>query len=94
MVLWSSTLQLYLFVRGGSLDLLMTDVPDLVQVTVVAPLGRSDRSLLSTAISMAQAVHNLCISRKGLFKHQDNLTADCDEIRELPLMHLECLQSC
>ena len=25
--------------RGGTLDLLMTDVPDLVRVAVVAPLG-------------------------------------------------------
>ena len=28
--------------RGGTLDLLMTDVPDLVQVAVVAPIGNSD----------------------------------------------------
>ena len=39
--------------RGGTLDLLMTDVPDLVRVAVVAPLGRSDHSLLSIDISMA-----------------------------------------
>ena len=38
----------------GTLDLLMTDVPDLVQVTVVASLHNSDHSSLSTAISMAQ----------------------------------------
>ena len=25
--------------RGGTLDLLMTDAPDLVRVTVVAPIG-------------------------------------------------------
>ena len=28
--------------RGGTLDLPMTDVPDLVRVAVVAPLGSSD----------------------------------------------------
>ena len=28
--------------RGGTLDLLMTDVPDLVRVAVEAPLGGSD----------------------------------------------------
>ena len=28
--------------RGGTLDLLMTDVPDLVLVSVVAPIGNSD----------------------------------------------------
>ena len=37
----------------GTLDLLMTDVPVLVWVAVVAPLGRSDHSSLSMAISMA-----------------------------------------
>ena len=52
--------------RGGTLDLLMTDVPDLVWVAVVAPLGRSDHSSLSIAISMAQAILNLCVTRIGL----------------------------
>ena len=31
----------------GTLDLLMTDVPDLVRVAVVAPIGNSDHSSLS-----------------------------------------------
>ena len=31
--------------RGGMLDLLMTDVPALIQVAVVAPNGNSDHSL-------------------------------------------------
>ena len=44
--------------RGGTLDPLMTDVPDLVLVAVVAPLGNSDHSSLSAVISMAQAVPN------------------------------------
>ena len=46
--------------RCGTLDLLMTDVPDLEQVAVVAPIGNSDHSSLSAVISMAQAVPNLC----------------------------------
>ena len=50
--------------RGGTLDLLMTDVPDLVRVAVVAPIGNSDHSSLSAVISMAQAVPNFCVSRK------------------------------
>ena len=41
--------------RGGTLDHLMTDVPDLVRVAVVAPIGNSDHSYLSAVISMAQA---------------------------------------
>ena len=40
--------------RGGTLDLLRTDVPDLVRVAVVAPIGNSDQSFLSAVISMAQ----------------------------------------
>ena len=48
--------------RGGTLDLLMTDVPDLKRVAVVAPIGNSDHSTLSAVISMAQAVPNLCVN--------------------------------
>ena len=44
--------------RVGTLDLLITDVPDLVLVSVVAPIGNSDHSSLSAVISMDQAVPN------------------------------------
>ena len=54
--------------RGGTLDLLMTDVPDLVRVAVVAPLCSSDHSSTSIAISMAQAIPNLCVSRRVFLK--------------------------
>ena len=37
--------------RGGTLDLLMTDVHDLVRVAVVAPLGSSDHSSIITLYS-------------------------------------------
>ena len=36
--------------RGGTLDLRMTDVPDLVRVDVLAPIGNSDHSSLSAVI--------------------------------------------
>ena len=42
--------------RVGTLDLLITDVPDLVRVSVVAPIGNSDHSALSAVISTDQAV--------------------------------------
>ena len=48
--------------HGGTVDFLLTDVPDLVQVAVVAPVGNSDHSSLSAVTSMAQAVPNLCVS--------------------------------
>ena len=53
---------------GGTLDLLMTDVPDLVCVSVVAHIGNSDHSSLSAVILMAQAVPNWCVSRKVSLK--------------------------
>ena len=54
--------------RDGILDLLMTVVPDLVRVGVVAPTGNSDHSNLFAVISMAQAVPNLRVSRKVFMK--------------------------
>ena len=36
--------------RGGTLHLHMTDVPDLVRVAVVAPIGNPDHSSLSAVI--------------------------------------------
>ena len=42
--------------RRGTLDPLMTDVPDLVRVALVPPIGDSDHSSLSAVISMAHAV--------------------------------------
>ena len=54
---------------GETLDLLMTDVADLVRVAVVSPIGNSDQSSLWAVISMGQAAPNLCVSRKVFMKH-------------------------
>ena len=70
--------------RGGILDLLMTCVPDLVRVSVVAPIGNSVHSSLSAVISMAQAVSNLCLSSKVFLKDKVNWNTVCGAIRELP----------
>ena len=70
--------------RGGTLDLLMTDVPDLVRVAFVAPIGNSDHSSLSAVVAMAQAVPNLRVSRKVFLKHQVNWNTVCGALRELP----------
>ena len=71
--------------RVGTLHLLMTDVPDLVRVAVVAPIGNSDHSSLSAVVSMAQAFPNLSVSRKVFLKHQVNnyWNTVCGAIREL-----------
>ena len=70
--------------RGGTLDLLMTDVPYLVRVAVVAPIGKSDHSSLSAVILIAQAVTNLCVSGKVLMQHQVDWNTVCGVIQDLP----------
>ena len=69
--------------RGGILDLLMTDVPDLIQVADVAPIGNSDHSSLSGVISRAQDVPNLCVSKKVFLEHQVNWNSVCGGMRDL-----------
>ena len=70
--------------RGGTLDLLMTEVPNLVRVAVVAPIGNSDHSSLSAVISIAQAFPNLCVNRKVFRKRQVNWNIVCGAIQDLP----------
>ena len=69
--------------HGLTLDLLMTGVPNLLHVAVVAPIGNSDHSSLSAVISMAQAVPNLCVGRKVFLKHQVNWNTVCGAMPEL-----------
>ena len=69
---------------GGTLDLPMTDVLDLVRVADVAPRGNSDHSSLSAVILMAQAIPNLCVTRKIFLKHQINWNRVCDAMQDLP----------
>ena len=69
---------------SGTLDLLTTGVSDLVWVAVIAPIGNSDQSSLLAVISMAQAVPNLCLSRKNFLKHQVNWNTVCGVIQYLP----------
>ena len=53
------------------------------RVDVVAPIGNSYHSSLSAVISMAQAVSNLCVSRKVFLKHQVNWNTVCGAIHDL-----------
>ena len=59
----------------------MIDVPDLVRVAIVAPIGNSDHSSLLAVISMAQAVPNLCIRRKVFLKLQIIWNTVCGSIQ-------------
>ena len=70
--------------RGGTLDLLMTDIPELVRISVVAPIGNSDHCTLSAVISVTQAVPNLCVRRKVFLKPQVNWNTVCGAMQDLP----------
>ena len=70
--------------RSGIPDLLMTDVPDLIQVAVVAPIGNSDHSSHSAVNSTAQDISNFCVSRKVFLKDKVNWNTVCGAMRDLP----------
>ena len=70
--------------RGGTHDLLMTDLLELIWVAVVAPIVNSDQSCLWAVISVAQAVPNLCVSGKVFLKHQASWNTVCGSIQNLP----------
>ena len=53
-------------------------------MAVAAPLGSSDHSSVSIAISVAQAIPNLCVSRRVILKQRVNWSAVCDAIGVLP----------
>ena len=55
----------------------MTDVPDLVLVAVVAPIGNADNSSQPEVISMAEAILNFCVSLKVMLKQQVKLYTVC-----------------
>ena len=70
--------------RVGTHNLLLTDVPDLIRVVLVAPIANLDQSSLLAVISMAQAVENLGVGRKLFLRQQVNWNTVCGTIRDLP----------
>ena len=56
----------------------------LIRVAVAAPIGNSDLSSLSAVISIAQALPNLCVSRKVFLKQHVNWNTVCVAMRDLP----------
>ena len=56
--------------RGGTLDVVIFNVPDLIRFVFVAPTGNSDHSSLLAVISISESDPNLCVYRKVFMKHQ------------------------
>ena len=55
-----------------------------VRVAFVWHIGNSDNSSLSAVISMAQAVRNLCVTRKVFLNNQVNWKTVCGAIQDHP----------
>ena len=71
--------------RGLTLDLLITDVPDVVRVAVVAPIGNKDHSSLSAVfeIRWLKRFQTCVLVGKFFLKHQVNWKTVCGAIQNL-----------
>ena len=54
--------------RGNSLNLLLTDVPGVVDLLVGSPLGNSDHFSISFPVKMGFRIPNITFSRKVYLK--------------------------
>ena len=66
------------------MDLLFTDVPELVDGSVVAPIGSSDHSTLSITLDICQRIPEFSICREVFIKSRANWDAISDSISSLP----------
>ena len=70
--------------RWNSLDLLMTDLPDLVWNSVVEPICNSDLCSLPEVVAMVHSVPNLCVSKKIFLTHKINCITVSGATQNLP----------
>ena len=59
-------------IAGNRLDLVMTDVPDIVNVVVGTPLGTSDRCFVSCVLCVEQSVPEYNVRTTVFLKHRTN----------------------
>ena len=69
---------------GNRLDLVMTDVPEAVDVAVGAPLGTSDHSHVSMTVQLTHPRPNDCVRREVYLKQRADWTAIEDAVARLP----------
>lgn len=67
-------------VAGNPLDLVFTDVPGVVSVSVGAPVGTSDHNSLSCNLTTSQHVPNVSASKKVYLKSRANWDAVCSDL--------------
>ncbi len=57
---------------GNRLDLVLTDVPDTVKVTTMAPLGTSDHSAISIQLNLGQIIPAYTVTKEVFLKGRGN----------------------
>ena len=70
--------------RGNRLDLLLTDVPGVVDATVKPPLGSSDHCVISFDLKLRSPIPDISFSRKVYIKSRTDWSGvlqDLDEVR-------------
>lgn len=78
---------------GNRLDLVLTDVPGVVDVEVIPPIGTSDHSSLSITLQREFIIPNIYFSRKVFLKSQINwpgITQDVGNIDWHSIYHAPC----
>ena len=65
---------------GNVLDLVFTDVPDVVTASVGTPIGRSDHSYLSLRVEVARRIPDIVVSQKVYLKSRVNWEAVSSEL--------------
>ena len=72
---------------GNTLDLIFTDVPEVVTSNVGIPIGTSDHSFVSAVIRTEQVVPEVCSSRKIYLKSQGNWDGILRDLSQLNWPH-------
>ena len=67
-------------IAGNRLDLVMTDIPDIVNVAVGTPLGTSDQ-FVSCVLRVEQSVPEYNVSNTVFLKHHTNWDSVCSVVR-------------
>ena len=70
-------------IHGNPLDLLLTDVPGLVSVEVLGPLGTSDHSVLSVRVQLSQSFPEVTVNREVYLKNRVDWAAVELDVRNI-----------
>ena len=71
-------------VAGGTLDLVLTDIPDLVTVVVGCPVGSSDHSALLIELSLDQSVPHTVVNREVYLKNSVDWLSVRSDVCRIP----------